>query len=64
MGPINGRDELTIEQKSKLDGEYVARRSIGFDIRCFFGTFGKLSGSEVVEGKVPGHDDEVQEEAR
>lgn len=61
---INGRDELTIEQKSKLDGEYVARRSIGFDIRCFFGTFGKLSGSEVVEGKVPGHDDEVREEAR
>ena len=61
---INGRDELTIEQKSKLDGEYIARRSVAFDIKCFMGTFGKLSGSEVVEGKVPGHDNEVREEAR
>ena len=59
---INGRDELTIEQKAKLDGEYVERRGVGFDLRCFFGTFGKLSGSEVVEGKVPGHDGETGQE--
>lgn len=49
---INGRDELTIEAKSVLDGEYVRRRSVVFDLKCFFGTFSKLSGSEVVEGNV------------
>lgn len=52
---INGRDELTIEAKSALDGEYVRRRSVLFDLKCFFGTFSKLSGSEVVENKVAGH---------
>lgn len=49
---INGRDELTIEAKCVLDGEYVRRRSVVFDFKCFFGTFSKLSGSEVVEGRV------------
>ncbi len=53
---INGRDELTIEAKSALDGEYVRRRGVLFDLRCFFGTFSKLSGSEVVEATVPGHE--------
>ena len=56
---INGRDELTIEAKSALDGEYVRKRSVRFDLRCFFGTFSKLSGSEVVETKVAGHDGEA-----
>lgn len=56
---INGRDELTIEAKSALDGQYVQRRSILFDLKCFFGTFSKLSGSEVVESKVAGHDEGV-----
>lgn len=59
---INGRDELTIEAKSALDGEYVRRRSVLFDLRCFFGTFSKLSGSEVVESRVAGHDAESQDE--
>lgn len=54
---INGRDELTIEAKSALDGQYVQSRSILFDLKCFFGTFSKLSGSEVVESKVAGHDE-------
>lgn len=53
---INGRDELTIEAKSALDGEYVRRRGVLFDLKCFFGTFSKLSGSEVVETTVPGHE--------
>lgn len=56
---INGRDELTIEAKAKCDGEYVKRRSIAFDLKCFFGTFSKLSGSEVVEDTVPGHNREM-----
>lgn len=36
---INGRDELPIETKAKLDGEYVKRRSLWFDFICFMGTF-------------------------
>lgn len=35
---INGRDELPIEVKARLDGEYVARRSLFFDIKCVFCT--------------------------
>lgn len=50
---INGRDEISIEDKVALDGEYVRRRGILFDLKCFFGTFSKLSGSEVVEVEVP-----------
>lgn len=50
---INGRDEISIEEKVSLDGEYVRRRGVLFDITCFIGTFSKLSGSEVVEVEVP-----------
>ena len=35
---INGRDELEIPVKAKLDGEYVERMSFLFDCKCFFGT--------------------------
>ncbi len=49
---INGRDELEIPVKAKLDGEYVDRLSFGFDCKCFFGTIGKVLKSDgVVEGK-------------
>lgn len=48
---ICGRDELEIEQKAKLDGEYVEKISFLFDCRCFFGTaIGALRGDGVVEG--------------
>ena len=48
---INGRDELEIPVKAKLDGEYAARQSFLFDCRCFFGTFLKVLRHEgVVEG--------------
>lgn len=51
---INGRDELSIKAKAMRDGEYVARRGLLFDLRCFFGTFAKLfTGSGVVESTVP-----------
>ena len=36
---INGRDELDICQKAKLDGEYVKNMGVRLDIKCFFGTF-------------------------
>jgi O-antigen biosynthesis protein WbqP len=49
---INGRDELPIEVKAKLDGEYVARFGFIMDLRCFLGTFLKVfRGSGVVEGR-------------
>ena len=35
---INGRDELSIEVKAKLDGEYVQKISFPFDLKCFLGT--------------------------
>ena len=48
---INGRDELEIEYKAKLDGDYVKRMGLWMDIRCFFGTiFSVLRSDGVVEG--------------
>lgn len=48
---INGRDELEIPVKAKLDGEYVRKFGLGMDLRCFFGTFlSVLRGEGVVEG--------------
>lgn len=48
---INGRDELEIEEKARLDGEYIERMSFPFDVRCFFGTIGAvLRHDGVVEG--------------
>ena len=48
---INGRDELEIPVKAKLDGEYVERISFLFDMKCFFGTIlSVLKHDGVVEG--------------
>ena len=48
---INGRDELEIPVKAKLDGEYVKRISFLFDLKCFFGTITSVLKSDgVVEG--------------
>jgi len=48
---INGRDELPIEKKAKLDGDYVRRRSLWFDLLCFLGTFtAVLRRKGVIEG--------------
>lgn len=47
---INGRDELEIPVKAKLDGEYVKNESLLFDAKCFLGTVSKV-----------GHDDSVVE---
>lgn len=48
---INGRDELEIIDKAKLDGEYVSKISFVFDCKCFFGTvFRVLKSDGVVEG--------------
>ena len=48
---INGRDELEIDVKARLDGEYVQRLSFGFDVKCFLGTIAAVLRSDgVVEG--------------
>lgn len=48
---IHGRDELSIEEKSRLDGEYVKNIGFKMDIKCFFGTIISVLRSDgVVEG--------------
>ena len=48
---INGRDELEIPVKAKLDGEYVEKMSFAFDVKCFVGTITSvLKRDGVVEG--------------
>lgn len=50
---INGRDELPIDVKAKLDGEYANKMSFIFDIKCFIGTISAVFRADgVVEGKV------------
>src|SRR5690554_353692 len=48
---INGRDELPIEVKASLDGEYVDKFGFFMDVKCFFGTIVSVVKSDgVVEG--------------
>ena len=48
---INGRDELEIVDKAKLDGDYVKNISLAFDIKCFFRTIKSVvKGDGFVEG--------------
>lgn len=50
---INGRDELEISDKAKLDGEYVRKISFLFDIKCFIRTIFSVAKSDgVVEGGI------------
>ncbi len=48
---INGRDELEISEKAKLDGEYVEKIGLWMDIKCFLGSIGVFAHDDsVVEG--------------
>lgn len=48
---INGRDELEIPEKARLDGEYVRCEGFMFDVMCVLRTVFKVAGHEgVVEG--------------
>ena len=48
---IQGRDELEIEEKAKLDGYYAEHLSFGLDVKCFLRTIGAVLRSDgVVEG--------------
>ena len=48
---VNGRDELPIDIKAKMDGEYVQRMGFGLDVKCFFATIiSVIKKDGVVEG--------------
>ncbi len=48
---INGRDELEIPVKARLDGEYCANIGLKMDIKCFLGSLGVFRGDKsIVEG--------------
>lgn len=53
LAQISGRDELPIDVKAKIDGEYVKKMGVFMDIKCFLGTFISVVKSDgVVEGYV------------
>ena len=48
---FNGRDEVEIPDKARLDGEYCKNMGFGMDIKCFFGSVGVFAKDDsVVEG--------------
>ena len=48
---INGRDELEIAAKAKLDGEYTEREGFCFDCKCMLGTIkAVVTHDGVIEG--------------
>lgn len=48
---INGRDELPIQNKAALDGEYIEKIGFLFDVKCFIGTiFSVIKNDGVIEG--------------
>lgn len=48
---INGRDELEIPDKARLDGEYAQKIGFMMDLKCFLGSLGVFGGDDsVVEG--------------
>ncbi len=48
---INGRDELEIDVKAKLDGEYAKKIGFFMDLKCFLGTITSVLRSDgIVEG--------------
>lgn len=50
---VNGRDELSIDDKVRFDKEYFDQMNLVFDIKCIILTLFKVFKSEgVVEGKV------------
>lgn len=51
LAQVNGRDELEIPEKARLDGEYVKHLTFAMDLKCFFKTITYVFQREgVVEG--------------
>jgi O-antigen biosynthesis protein WbqP len=50
---INGRDTVSIKDKSRYDGDYVENLGVKMDVKCFFGTvISVLKRDGVLEGGV------------
>ena len=45
---VNGRDEISIEQKVNLEKEYLARKSFWLDLKIIALTFASVLGSKGV----------------
>lgn len=61
---VNGRDELEVTEKAKLDGEYVEKQSLLFDIKCILKTVVYVFTSDgIVEGCLDEYDmaDDMEE---
>jgi O-antigen biosynthesis protein WbqP len=43
---INGRDEISLTEKVKLDAEYLQDRSFWFDLKILWRTFAKVFGQD------------------
>lgn len=51
LAQISGRDELEIDLKAKIDGEYAKNLGPIMDLKCFFGTISSVLKSDgVLEG--------------
>lgn len=65
---VNGRDELEIDEKARLDGEYVRHITFKMDVTCFLLTIGTvLRHKGVIEGgtgRLAKHFEARQEEIR
>ena len=58
---INGRDELPIEEKARLDGVYVQKLSFAFDVKCLLGTVMPVLKHEgIVEGVTQRDEEKVE----
>lgn len=67
---INGRDELEIDVKAKLDGDYVKKFGFIIDVRCFFGTIWSIvrsdgiieggTGSDLLKHKIEAHEEKYK----
>lgn len=47
---VNGRDEIPLVKKIRLDAEYAKRNSLRFDLKIFFMTAGKVITGEGIKG--------------
>ena len=60
----NGRDTLPIGDKARLDGEYIKRLNVWFDIKILFKTiFQAFRGKDEVEGKIDEHNKDEGEKS-
>ncbi|QNK58167.1 sugar transferase [Paenibacillus sp. PAMC21692] len=51
LAQINGRDELPVDVKAKLDGQYIQGIGFSLDVKCFFGTLiSVVKRDGVIEG--------------